>query len=67
LVDLSLQNMYKIVGMYDTGQGQYSGNMESSSKIFWSSLRIIQLLVSILVLGLAANGMAALDNNANTH
>jgi hypothetical protein len=59
--------MYKIVGMHDTGQGQYSGNMESSSKIFWSSLRIIQLLVSILVLELAANGMAALDNNANTN
>jgi hypothetical protein len=73
LVDLSLQNMYEIVNMHDTRpqlldrrQGQYSENTKSNSKIFWLSLRIIQLLVSILVLGLAANGMAALDNNANT-
>jgi len=66
--------MYRIVDMHDTRpqlldrrQGQYSENMESSGKIFWFSLRIMQLLVSILILGLAANGMHALDNNANTN
>jgi hypothetical protein len=59
--------MYKVVGMHDTRQGQYSENMESSSKIFWSSLRIIQLLVSILVLGLAANGTPFFDNSDITN
>jgi hypothetical protein len=31
--------------------------MDSSSKIFWLSLRLIQLLVAILILGLSAYGM----------
>jgi hypothetical protein len=39
----------------------------SASKIFWFSLRVIQLLVSVLILGLGAYGMPFPGNNTTTN